>query len=108
MAGHNHLGYGAHAHSIAANAPEVAVLGRCLERRTLCTHIHAFHQADAFLLGDVTGHLDQAGTVGINHGRETRTQFVDVLAVQRVFGEHVDVVGDDHQVAHLEVRVHAA
>lgn len=32
----------------------------------------------------------------------------EVLAAQRVLGEEIDVVGDDHQVAYAEVGVHAA
>ena len=108
MTCHDHLGYRAHAHGVATDAPEVAVLSRGLKGRPLGTNIYAFHQPDAFLLGDVTCHLDEARAIGIDHCREAGSQFVNVLAVQRMLGEDVDMVGDDHEVAYLEVGVHAA
>ena len=44
--------------------------------------------------------------VGFVHVREARTGG-EVLAAQRVLGEEIDVVGDDHEVANLEGGVHA-
>ena len=65
------------------------------------------HHADALLLGNLVCLLDESVVVSLVHIREARTGR-EVLAAQRVFREEVDVVGDNHQVADLELRVHAA
>ncbi len=107
MVCHNHLGYGTHAHGVATQGVIHAVLGRCLEGRTLHTHIHTMLHGDVELVGNHVGLGDEVVVIGLVHIREARTRG-EVLTAQRVLREEVDMVGDDHQVADLELRVHAA
>jgi len=44
--------------------------------------------------------------VGLMHIWETGTSGI-VLSAQRMLGEEVDMVGDDHEVANLECWIHA-
>ena len=76
-----------------------------VQGRTLYADIHAVLHGDAFFTGDVIGHLDQQGIIGLMHIRETRT-CGEVLTTKRMLWEEVDMVGDHHQVADIEFRVH--
>ena len=49
---------------------------------------------------------NEARRIGIAHVGEASTQLFVVLATQGVIGEEVDVVSDDHDIAHFEVGVH--
>ena len=107
VVGHNHLRHGAHADGIAAKAVIHLVFCRCLEGGALYADIYAMNQPDAFLLGDALSQGNELPIVGFVHVGETRTGG-EILATQRMLGEEVDVVGDDHQVANLEFGVHAS
>ena len=50
----------------------------------------------------------QSDVIHMSHIRETGSQLLDVGADQRVVARKVDVIGDKHQVARVEVRVDAA
>ena len=108
MVGHNDFGNGAHAHGIAADYTEVFIFCRSLECRTGRTYVNAVHQAQALLVADSVGKLDEFMAVGFCHRRETRTELVVVVTAERIFGEKIDMVCDYHHVAHLEFLVHAA
>ena len=86
---------------------EHLILGRRLERRSLCAEIDALDHADAFLLSHLMGQRQQFAVVSLRHIGKTRTGG-EVGAVQRVLGEEVDMVADEHDVADAEVGVHAA
>ena len=93
---------------LAADDAEVAILGRCLERRSLRAHIDTLLYLDVVLLGNFEGLGNKPMRIGLAHVGETHAQLVVVAAVQRMFGEEVDVVADNHDVADGKVGVHAA
>ena len=61
---------------------------------------------DAFLPGNLIGQGYELQIVSLVHIWEPRT-CREVLAAQRMLGEEVDMIGENHQVADLELRVHA-
>ena len=107
VVGYDDFGNGGHAYGIAAYHAVHLILCGGLERRTLDTHVDTVGEADLLLLGNGGSLLDERQVVGLVHVGEARSGG-EVLAAQRVLGEHVDVVGDNHQVANLEGRVHTA
>ena len=107
MVRHDDLGNGAHADSVATEHAEHAILGRCLEGRALNTNVGAVHDADVLFLCNLVGQCNKLQVVRLMHVGEARSGG-EVLAAQRVLGEEVDVVGDNHQLANLELGVHAA
>ena len=62
---------------------------------------------DALFLSYLVGKVAQLLVVSLVHVGETGTGG-EVLATQRMFGEEVDVVVDNHQVADNEVGVHTS
>ena len=48
---------------------------------------------------------DDSGTISIGHAGEAGPELVDVFPSQRMFREEIDMVGDDHQVAHQKLSV---
>lgn len=104
---HYHLRNGRHAYRITTQEMIHPILRRRLEGRTLYAHIDTMLQGDALLLGDSVGESDQLMVVSLVHIGEART-CREVLTTQRMFGEEVDMVGDDHHVADMELRVHTA
>ena len=107
LVGHNDFGNGAHAHGIGSPTRKHAVLGGRLVGRALRGKIDAVLHLDAVAGSYFVRPGDKLLAVGLAHvgeagaGRYIRT-------VQRVLGHVVDVVGDYHQVAYLEVRVRSA
>ena len=108
VVGHDHLRHCRHTHRIATDDTEILIFGRCLERRAGSTDVDTMHQTDAILTGDVIGHTDQPFGIGLCHCRETRPPFFVILTSQRILGEKVDVVRDDHHVAYAEFFVHSS
>ena len=106
VVGHDDLWDGGHAHGVATHGAVHAVFSRCLEGGTCGAQIDAVDQSDVLLLGNLGGQVDELVVVGFVHIREARSGG-EVLAAQRVFGEEIDVVGDDHEVANLEGGIHA-
>ena len=104
---HNHLRNGRHAHSIATQQMVHLIFCRRLEGRSLYADINAVLHLDTLLCGNPVGQSYQCQIVGLVHIREPRTGG-EVLATQRMLGEEVDMVGDDHQVADAECGVHTA
>ena len=107
MMGHDDLRNGRHAYGITAKGAVHPIFGWSLKCGTLHTDIHTLLHLDALFPGNLVGLIDQQGIVGLVHVGKTRTGG-EVLSAQRMLGEEVDMVGDDHQVADLELRVHAA
>ena len=106
MVGYDDFRNGTHAYGIATYHAVHLILGRCLEGWSLYTDIDTIGDADLLLAGNGRSLLDEFHVVGLVHVREAGTRR-EVLSTQRVFREHVDMVGDDHQVANLEGGVHA-
>ena len=107
VVGHDDLRYGAHAYGVASHHAIHLVFGRCLEGGALYADVHAIGNTDVLLTGYGCGFLNQSHVVSLVHVREAGTGR-EVLAAQRVFGEEIDVVSNNHQVADLERWVHAA
>ena len=105
MVGHNNLRHSTHAYGVATQDAIHLVLCRCLEGGALNAHIDAILQADLLLACNLTGQFDERLVIGLVHIWESRTRG-EVLSAQRVLWEEVDVVGNHHQVANLEARVH--
>ena len=103
---YNNLGNGGHTNGVATQCAIHLIFCRSLERRTCGTHIDTVYQTDFLLFGNLCGQVDELVVVSLVHIREAWT-CGEVLATQRMLGEEVDVVGDDHQVANLEGGVHA-
>ena len=61
---------------------------------------------DALLAGDIEGQLDQQRIISAVHVGKARTRG-EVLTTKRMLWEEVDMIGDHHQVADIEPRVHA-
>ena len=106
MMSYNHFGYGGHSDGIATKDTIHLIFGWGLEGWALQTHIDTILQTDLLLTGNVKGHLDEQGIIGLMHIWETWTRG-EVLATQWMLWEEVDMVGDDHQVTNLETGVHA-
>ena len=104
--GHDDLRNGGHADGVASQRAIHLIFCRRLEGRTGNTDVDAVDQTDFLLLGNLGGQIDELVVVSLVHVREAGTRG-EVLAAQRVLGEEVDVVSDDHQVANLEGGVHA-
>ena len=62
---------------------------------------------DAVAQGDVVGTCQQGAVVGFAHVGEAGTGG-EILAAQGMLGEKVDVVADEHDVADVEIGVHAS
>ena len=107
MAGNDHLGNGAHAYGVTTQGSVHAVLCRSLEGRTLDAHIYTMLNRNILLLGYLVGKITELLVVCLVHIWKARTGR-EVLATQWMLWEEVDVVDDNHQVADLELRVHAA
>ena len=107
VTGHDHLGNRRHADRITPQEMIHSVLRRCLEGRTLHAYVDTMLQRDTLLLCYAVGKRDQFMVVGLMHIREAGTGG-KVLATQRMLGEEIDMVGDDHHVTNMELRVHAA
>ena len=106
VVGHDDLRDGGHADGITANEAEHAIFGRRLEGGALYADIDTVDDADVFLLSYLVGKGYQLVAVCLVHVGEPRS-CGEVLTAQRMLGEEIDMVGDDHQVANPEVRVHA-
>ncbi len=104
---HDDLRNGGHADGVATQCAIHAVLCWCLEGWTGGAKVNAIDQTDALLLGNLCSQVDEFVVIGFVHIREAWTGG-EVLAAQRVLREEVDMVGDNHEVANLEGRVHAA
>ena len=61
----------------------------------------------AVLLSHSARSLYELRVVGVRHVGESRSRR-EVLAVERMLGEEVDVVADNHQIADVECRIHAS
>lgn len=59
------------------------------------------------LLCNFAGEVDESVVVSLVHVGESRSRR-EVLAVERMLGEEVDVVADNHQIADVECRIHAS
>ena len=107
VVGHDDLGHGGHAYSVATQEMVHLVFSGSLEGGSLNAEIDAVVQADALLSGYRGSQLYEFRIVGGVHVGESRA-CGEVLSTQWVLREEVDVVGDDHDVANLEGGVHAA
>ena len=104
---HDHLRNGRHAYRVTTQEMVHPILGRRLKGRTLHADVDTVLQGDALLLSDTVSESDQLMVVGLVHIGETRT-CREVLTTQGMLRKEIDMVGDDHHVADVELRVHAA
>ena len=65
-------------------------------------------QCNALRGGHLVCQTAQSGRIGVGHITEARAEARIVGAGERVGAHKIDVVVNDHQVAHLEIEVHAA
>ena len=107
MVGYDDLWDGTHANGVATQDAIHLILGRRLEGWSLHTHINTILQTDLLFASYLTGQFDESWVVGFVHIGEARTRG-EILATQRMLWEEVDMIGDNHQVANLEARIHAA
>ncbi len=103
---YDNLGNGGHTNGVAAQCAIHLIFCWSLERWTCSAYINAIDQTDFLLLGKLRGQIDEFVVVSLVHIREAWT-CGEVLATQRMLGEEVDVVGDNHQITNLEGGVHA-
>src|SRR5439155_8101864 len=111
VAGHQHFGYGGHANGVGAPLTQQPQLGARLVIGACNHNVYALTQRDVTLGGRFSGNFEQFGVVGRVHGREAGAEGRVVGAVQGVVpapAEEVDVVGNEHQVARLEIGVEAS
>ena len=106
MVGNDDFRNSRHANRIATKQAVHLIFSRCFERWPLYADIDAVLQADVFLFGNFKGQLDVLAVVGLVHVREARSGR-EVLSAERVLREEIDVVGNHHQVADFELRIHA-
>ena len=106
MACHNNFGNGTHANGIAAQPVVHLIFGRGFECGTRHANINTVNHSDALFFGYLVGQVAQLLVVSLVHVGETRTSW-EILSTQRMFGEEVDMVVDNHQIADNKVGVHA-
>ena len=108
MSSNDYLRNCAHSDSVAANGFKIAVLCWSFECRTLCAYIYTLLHLDAVFLCNIESISNEAFRIWFAHIREARAELVIILSAQRMLREEVDVVCDDHNVADLEIGIHAA
>ena len=106
VVGYNHLRNGRHTYGVATQGTVHPIFCRCLERGTCRADIDAIDQTDILLLGNLGSQIDELVVVSFVHIWEAWS-CGEVLATQRMLGEEVDMVGNNHQIANLEGRIHA-
>lgn len=106
VARHDHLRNGRHAYRVTTQEMVHPILGRRLEGRTLHADVDTVLQGDALLLSDTVSESDQLMVVSLVHIGKART-CREVLTTQGMLRKEIDMVGDDHHVADVELRVHA-
>ena len=104
--GYDDFRHGTHPDSIRSHLVIHTVFGRGLEGRALYAHVDAVHHPDVLFLCNFIGQCHQFMIVCLVHVRESGA-CREVVSSQRMFREHIDMVGDDHQVADSELRIHA-
>ena len=107
MVGNDDFRHGTHAYGVTSEEAVHSVFSRGFEGRTLYAHIDAVLHLDTFLAGYLIGQCDELVVVGFVHVGEAWSRG-EILAAERMLGEEVDMVGDDHEVADLEFRIHAS
>ena len=98
---------GAHADRVAPQPAQHPHLGARLVRRPGQHDVDPLAEADPGPLGRVAGRGAQSRVVGIGERREARPEAIEVRAEQRIVTGEVDVIGDQHHVARLELRIEA-
>ena len=104
----DHLGHRAHPHDVRTQPAQHAVLCARLQTGTGDGDVHALPQQDPLVQRHLARQRAQQLVVRLRHVREARPQRVVVRAHERVVAQQIDVVGDEHQVARVPQRVHAA
>ena len=106
MACHDNFRHGTHTHGVSTEEMVHAIFGWSFEGRSLHTDVYAVLDLDAFLLRNVVCKVAQLLVISLVHVREPWPRR-EVLAMKRMFGEEVDMVVYHHQIAYLELWVHA-
>ena len=108
MARHDDLGGGGHTHCITTQQTGGTDFRGGLVLGAVAVEIHALPQVDTLLLGGLPRQLLQAGGVQVGGVWEAYAKFRQILTPERRFGEHLDVVGDEHQLSGLPIGTHAS
>jgi hypothetical protein len=104
----DHFGHRRHAGRVGAESPEHLHLGRRLIGWPRKSGVHALGQRYSDCCCGAVGELAQRWGVGVRHVREARPELVVVVTAQRVLGEQIQVVADQHQRAWREAVADAA
>ena len=102
------LGDRRHADGVGAERAERADLRGRLVRRARQREVDPFLQRQPLRRRDLLRLRAQRLRIGLAHVGEANAELLDVRPAQRVHPHEVDVIGDQHQVAGLVRRVHAA
>ena len=106
MASHNHLRRRAHADRISADRLPILILCGRLVGGTREAYVDTLLERQLLLLGDGLSERNQFTIVSSRHIGEADAKVLIVRTNERV-GQHIDMIPDDHQVTHVEVRVDA-
>ena len=104
----DHFRHDTHADHVRTHGPQHAVLGAGFQVRAGHADVNTGMRADAFFERRPRRGGEQPFAVRLDHVRPARPQALIVGADQRVDPHEVDLVFDDHDVAQLVLRVHAA
>ena len=96
-----------HSHGVGADGADVAVLGGRFVIGAGDGGIHSRVKIQFLPGGNFLRHADELFVVHLAHVGKTRPQAFVVGACQRVVAAKVDVVADDHDVAHVIVGIGA-
>ena len=108
MSGGDGLRHGGHAYRVGTQGTGGPYLRRGFVLGAGEVHIYTLPQLHVKAFGGPAGRLPQGGRVDMAHVREPGAEFIDVGSAQGADAEELDVVGDEHNVAHVEFPVHRA
>jgi len=96
---------------ISAQEAHIPVFGRSFERRSGNADIDPFAVRNVQAVGNFFRFTKQAGVIRVSHVRKSWSEFFIVRAFQRIFHHevhHVDMIFQEHHVAHLEPGIQSA
>ena len=108
MASTGSLRHRGHSHGVRAQHAERTDLRRSFVAGAHIAQIYSVAQCNALRGGHLVCQTAQSGRIGVGHIAEARAEARIVGAGERVGAHKIDVVVNDHQVAHLEAGVDAA
>ena len=107
MVCYNNFGNGRHTYRIRTQDTKHLVFRRSFKRRPLRADVHTVLHLDTLFCCNCIRLADKLFIVRLAHVREARA-IRNIPAVQRMFGEEIDVIGDNHQVADFKIGIRTA